>query len=263
VLFDAIGSEASDPLTDRTPDHAPDAVQLSALVVVQANEVVCPATTDVGVAVSVSVGAGTVTITVALCVAVPPSPVHASVNEVVACSAAVASVPDVALLPDQPPLAEQVDASVLLHESDVAAPAVMLAASADSVTVGVGTGAGSLSGPQAPSQTPSSAGLTVRRKRAGLFAISGIIPHPFRGTALMRLMNFLALTLLTSTLASCDSRQSEAQRSADMAAKQAADAASAQLRAEAESRADASATAVTDAAAAAEAARAERGSAGH
>jgi len=46
----------------------PEAVQLLAFVVVQDSEVVCPATTEVGLAVRVSVGALTVTVT--FCVAV-------------------------------------------------------------------------------------------------------------------------------------------------------------------------------------------------
>jgi hypothetical protein len=121
VLAAASAPEVSLPFTAFAPDHAPLAAQLVALVVVQDSEVVWPATTDVGVAVSVRVGVG-LTVTDTPCKADPPAPVQDSVKDVVDCNAAVASEPDVALLPDHPPPAVQLVALVLLQVSVEVAP---------------------------------------------------------------------------------------------------------------------------------------------
>jgi hypothetical protein len=96
------------------PDQPPDAVHEVALVVFQFSVAALPETTAEGVAVNETVGVG-FTVTVVLCEALPPAPVHNRVNVVVDCSAAVAAVPDVALLPDHPPLAVQLVALVLLQ----------------------------------------------------------------------------------------------------------------------------------------------------
>ena len=61
------------------PDHAPDAVQLVALLDDHVNVDVAPDATDVGDAESVSVGAAPETATVVATVLDPPDPVHASV----------------------------------------------------------------------------------------------------------------------------------------------------------------------------------------
>jgi hypothetical protein len=83
-----------------------------------------------------SVGAGVVTVIVTLCVFVPPSPVQARVNEVVAVSTVEDSDPEVALAPDQPPLAEQAVAFVELQVSTVDSPEARVIELAESETVG-------------------------------------------------------------------------------------------------------------------------------
>jgi hypothetical protein len=75
-------------------------------------------------------------VTVALAFAVPPGPVQASVNVVLALSVAETSVPLVALAPVQPPLAVQVVAFVDDHVRLVDDPVVTELGFAVSVTVG-------------------------------------------------------------------------------------------------------------------------------
>lgn len=66
------------PLADFAPVHAPDAVQLVALVVVHVSVELLPVVIDVGFAVSVTVGAGGAAVTVTMVEAgvLPPAPVH-------------------------------------------------------------------------------------------------------------------------------------------------------------------------------------------
>jgi hypothetical protein len=99
-----------------------------------------PWTIALGDAVSVSVGAGVggVTETVASFDAEPPAPVHVSVNVVVCASADVTCVPDVALVPDQPPDARQFVALLELQVSVEVPPCATWAGFADSETVGTG-----------------------------------------------------------------------------------------------------------------------------
>ena len=102
----------------------------------QAKVVVLPAATDVGMAVSVTVGAGN-KVTVVELMAEPPAPVQLSVKVESALIAAVASLPLVALLPAQAPLAVHEVASVELQVNVVVAPEATLPAAAFSVTVGI------------------------------------------------------------------------------------------------------------------------------
>ncbi len=89
-----------------------------------------------GEAVNWIAGRGWVTITGTLALPVPPGPVQASENTVVAASAAETSVPLVALAPVQPPLAVQVVAFVDDHVRLVDDPVVTDGGVAVNVTMG-------------------------------------------------------------------------------------------------------------------------------
>ena len=70
----------SEPLVARAPLQSPEAVQVAALLVVQASVALPPDVTVEGVAEIAIVGAGgAATLTVADCVTLPPPPVHVSV----------------------------------------------------------------------------------------------------------------------------------------------------------------------------------------
>jgi len=97
------------------------------------------ASASVGVPLS---GSGACTWTLTLLCALPPSPVHTSVNDVVTSSAALDWLPLVALLPLQPPLAVQDCAFWLDQLSVVDAPAATLAGLAVNDTCGAGSFAG-------------------------------------------------------------------------------------------------------------------------
>ena len=77
-------------------------------------------------------------VTVALCVAVPPAPVHASVNVVLAVMLVIACEPDVAFVPVHPPLAVQEVALVEDQARVVEPPLVTDVGKAEKVTVGAG-----------------------------------------------------------------------------------------------------------------------------
>lgn len=67
------------PDVPRAPVHAPDAVQLVALVVLQVSCDEAPDCTLVGEALNVNVGAAADTVTAAVCAMEPPDPVQVSV----------------------------------------------------------------------------------------------------------------------------------------------------------------------------------------
>ncbi len=69
-----------EPLVALLPDHAPDAVQLVALVVLHASVELPPLATAVGLAARVTLGAAgaSLTVTETLLVILPPAPVQAS-----------------------------------------------------------------------------------------------------------------------------------------------------------------------------------------
>jgi hypothetical protein len=97
------------------PDQSPEAVQEVAFVEDQVSVEAPPLATDVGFAVSETVGTGVppVTVTLADTLALPPAPVQVRRKSVLAVSAPVDWLPEVALVPDQPPEAVQEDASVV------------------------------------------------------------------------------------------------------------------------------------------------------
>lgn len=126
------------PLVALAPVQPPEAVQLVAFVEFQVSVAEAPLATLVGLTLSVTVGAGTA-VTVTLWFALPPTPVQVSVNVVVAVSGDEVSLPDVALMPSQPPEAEQLVALVELHVSSVEVPAASVVGLALKETVGAGT----------------------------------------------------------------------------------------------------------------------------
>lgn len=112
------------------------AVQEFAFWVIQLSVELPPAAIVVGFALSAICGNGSVTVTDALALAVPPAPVQDSVKLVLATSAAETSLPLVALVPVQPPLAVQVVAFVDIHVRLVDDPVVTDGGVAVNVTVG-------------------------------------------------------------------------------------------------------------------------------
>ena len=91
-----------------------------------------------GLAVKDTVGAVTLTETVAEFEAVPPGPVQASANFVVAPNATVAWLPLVDSLPAQPPVAEQDVAFVADHVNVDVLPLLTVVGLAEIVTTGAG-----------------------------------------------------------------------------------------------------------------------------
>ena len=87
----------------------------------------------------VQVGGG-VTVTVTVCVVVPPVPVQAMVNAILAVRLGIICVPPVPLVPDHPPLAVQEVAFALDQVMVVEPPVVTPDGDAEMVTVGVGGG---------------------------------------------------------------------------------------------------------------------------
>ena len=80
-------------------------------------------------------------VTVVLACPVPPLPVQLSVNVVAFDNAAVLALPAVAFVPDHPPEAVQDVAFVEDHVSVLVPPLATDVGDADSVTVGAGVGA--------------------------------------------------------------------------------------------------------------------------
>lgn len=132
------------PVVAWEPDQPPVAVQAVAPLLLHCNWVVAPRVTLAGEADRVSDGADgdEVTATDAVAPAVPPAPVQVKVKLVPVFSAAVASVPLVALVPVQPPLAVHVVALVEDQVRELLPPAATDAGLVDSATVGAGGGGG-------------------------------------------------------------------------------------------------------------------------
>ena len=128
----------SEPLVALLPLQPPEAAQLVAFVEFHVSVEAVPLAMLDGATLNVTVGGGT-TETVTLWLALPPVPEHASVYVVVAVSGAVVSLPDTALMPNQPFEAEQLEAFVELHVSAEEAPLLIVVGLAVSVTVGAGT----------------------------------------------------------------------------------------------------------------------------
>ena len=133
------GLTLSLPDVDLLPDQPPDAAQLSASVVDQLNNDEYPSSTVGGFALKLNVGAGTaaLTVTVTLSWVLPPAPAQVSVKPVVPDGETL-SLPCVERLPDQPPEAVQLSASVVDQPSREAPPSSMAVGSAVNVTVGAG-----------------------------------------------------------------------------------------------------------------------------
>ena len=117
------------------PVQEPDAVHDVAFAELHVRVDAEPDATLVGDALNVTVGAARIA-TEADCVTVPPAPEQVSENEVFALNAPVDCVPDVALLPDQPPDAVQPVAFVVLHVRVEAEPDATLVGDAENVNVG-------------------------------------------------------------------------------------------------------------------------------
>jgi hypothetical protein len=120
------------------PDHAPEAVQLSALADDQLSVELAPLAMVCGVAVIVTVGVGAFTVTVADCEELPPLPVQLRVKVLVVVNGPVDCEPPVALAPDHAPEAVQPVASVDDQLSVELAPLAMVCGVAEMVTVGAG-----------------------------------------------------------------------------------------------------------------------------
>ncbi|MBS0375267.1 MAG: hypothetical protein JSR73_11855 [Proteobacteria bacterium] len=129
-------------LVASAPVQPPEAVQLVALVEVHVSVDVPPLATLVGFAVKVTegIGGGEAMLTVTDCDALPPAPVHSSVNVVAEVKLPVEVEPLVGSDPLQPPEAVQAVASVELQVSVDAEPLVTVVGLAVSVTVGAGGG---------------------------------------------------------------------------------------------------------------------------
>ncbi|GAB4466198.1 MAG: hypothetical protein OHK0044_05750 [Burkholderiaceae bacterium] len=137
----------SEPVVGFVPLHAPEALQVVALVAVQLSVAALPLCTVPGVTANVSVGAGTggaLTLTVTACVTVPPAPVHESENALLAVSGPVDWDPDSGFCPDHVPDAAHVVAFADDHVNVAAPPLATLVGSALSETVGAGGGGGAL-----------------------------------------------------------------------------------------------------------------------
>jgi hypothetical protein len=133
------GPTFAEPNVARLPDHAPLAVQLVAFELVHDNCEVPLNATFVGDALNDSVGAEIAcAVTVTLSDAVPPAPVHASVNVVVAVIEPDDCVPIVLFVPVHPPLAVHDVASVLVQDNVVDWPDVTELALDVRSTVGAG-----------------------------------------------------------------------------------------------------------------------------
>jgi hypothetical protein len=126
-----------EPLVAFAPDHAPEAVQLSALVDDQLSVEAAPLAIVAGLAVIVTVGGrGAVTVTVADCAALPPLPTQVSVKVAVLVNTPVDWLPLMPLAPDHAPEAVQLLASVDDQVSVELAPLAMICGFALIVTVG-------------------------------------------------------------------------------------------------------------------------------
>jgi hypothetical protein len=104
-----------EPLTALAPDHAPEAVQVVALVDAQANVAAVPLETVLGDAVKATVGEGDVTDTVVDWLALPPAPVQVRVKVAFALRAPVDCEPLRDFAPDHAPEAVQEEALAVVQ----------------------------------------------------------------------------------------------------------------------------------------------------
>ena len=136
------GTLDSLPEVPLLPDQPPEAVQEAALVEDQVSVEAAPLATAVGFAASDTVGIAGTTVTDADALAVPPDPVQERVKVLEAVRAPVDWLPEVVLVPVQPPEAVQEVALVEDQVSVEAAPLATEVGFAVSDTVGTGGGGG-------------------------------------------------------------------------------------------------------------------------
>jgi hypothetical protein len=145
VLVAVSGPTAWLPFTALKPDQAPPALQVVASVDIQVRVEEPLYAIDAGLALSETVGVGggggASTVTVTDWPALPPAPLQTRVNVVVAAKGPTASLPDVALRPDQPSKASQLVAPVDDQLSVVPSLRPTLVGLAINETVGAGGGA--------------------------------------------------------------------------------------------------------------------------
>gem|GEM_PF-1742356 len=149
------------PDVGRSPDHAPEAVQLAAPFVLQVKVAAPPAGKLVGLALSVTIGGAPgarSTSTVTVRVALPPSPVQVRVKLLAACRAPIACEPDTGRAPDQAPVAAHEVASVDDQRKVAEAPALTTGGSTLSATAG-----GASSSPQPVMPSTAIAAMTKAR----------------------------------------------------------------------------------------------------
>ena len=127
------------PLRALLPVQPPLALQLVALSADQLRVVEDPLSMLKLVAVSETLGGAALTVTATEPLTLPPGPVQESVNVVSPDSGPTLSLPLVLLMPDQPPLALQLSASVAvqLRVVEPALATLLSAALNDSVGAGV------------------------------------------------------------------------------------------------------------------------------
>jgi hypothetical protein len=132
----------SDPDKLLFPLQSPDAVQLSASVLLQLKVVEPPLVTVVGLAERETVGCttGSSTLTLTESLPVPPVPLQDRLKVLLAVNELMLCDPELALLPDQSPDAVQLSAPVLLQLKVVEPPLVTVVGLAERETVGCTTG---------------------------------------------------------------------------------------------------------------------------
>jgi hypothetical protein len=138
VLLLARGPVDCEPLVALLPDHAPEAVQLVAFVLLHASVELPPLGTDAGFALRETLGARELTLTVTVRETPPPVPEQVSVYFALVVSVAVCREPLVGMLPDQAPEAVHAVASVLDQERVLLLPLAILAGAAFRARVGGG-----------------------------------------------------------------------------------------------------------------------------
>ena len=122
------------PLSASLPVHAPEAVQVAALLLAQVRVDALPAVTELGAALKEMTGVAEATVTVVAWLAVPSIPEQVSTNSVFDASAPTVKEPLVASRPPQPPDAVHVVASVEDHVRVVVPPAATVVGSAVKLT---------------------------------------------------------------------------------------------------------------------------------
>ncbi|MEJ1963981.1 MAG: hypothetical protein WDO56_21545 [Gammaproteobacteria bacterium] len=148
LLLVASAPVDSDPFVAFVPVHAPEAMQLVALVLSHRSIELPLGPIDAGLAERLIVGVGVTTTLLTttsteLCT-LPPAPVHVRRNVEVAANAPLDSEPLIALLPVHAPEAVHEVAFVVDQVSTLAVPAVTVVGVAENKRVGAGAGAATL-----------------------------------------------------------------------------------------------------------------------